>query len=138
MRRFALAAVACASLMLVRAGFPQDSRSTSNEPNAEPVLKLCGPRTPRPCADVPPHATQSPPPTYSDKARKKKIEGNVVLWLVVGADGLPHNIRVTQSLGYGLDEEAIKTLNAWRFKPATMDGQPVAAAINVEMNFHLY
>jgi protein TonB len=58
--------------------------------------------------------------------------------LIVGADGRPRDIVIMLPLPYGLNEEAIKALKKWRFKPATMNGQPVAVQANVEVNFRLY
>ena len=62
----------------------------------------------------------------------------MILWLVVGADGLPHNLRVARSLGMGLDEKALDAVRLWRFQRATLNGQPVAVEINVEVSFRLY
>jgi periplasmic protein TonB len=57
----------------------------------------------------------------------------------VDEQGLPTDIRVEKSLGYGLDEKAVECLNLFRFRPAmTRDGEPVAVRINIEMNFRLY
>jgi protein TonB len=50
---------------------------------------------------------------------------------VVAPNGRPRNIRVQRSLGMGLDEKAIEAVSQWRFQPATLNGQPVAAQINV-------
>ena len=58
------------------------------------------------------------------------------MWLVVGPEGLPHNIRVQRSLGMGLDEKAIAAVS--RFQPATLNGQPVAVEVNVQVSFRLY
>jgi len=60
------------------------------------------------------------------------------LWLVVGADGVPRDIKVARSMCCGLDDEAIKAVQKWRFKPGTIDGHPVAIQINVEVTFRLY
>jgi protein TonB len=38
----------------------------------------------------------------------------------------------------GLDEKAIEAVSQWRFQPATLNGQPVAVQINVEVSFRLY
>jgi TonB family protein len=64
--------------------------------------------------------------------------GTVVLWLVVGPDGKPRDIKVLRTLGLGLDEKAIEAVRNWRFEPAMKDNKPVAVQINVEVNFHLY
>jgi periplasmic protein TonB len=85
-----------------------------------------------------PKAIYSPDPEYSEEARKVKHMGTVVLWLVVGPDGKPRDIKVLRTLGLGLDEKAIEAVKNWRFDPAMKDGKPVAVQINVEVNFHLY
>ncbi|MGD1213734.1 MAG: energy transducer TonB [Terriglobales bacterium] len=85
-----------------------------------------------------PKAIYAPDPEYSEEARKVKHMGTVVLWLVVGPDGKPRDIRVLRTLGLGLDEKAIEAVRTWRFEPAMKDGRPVAVQINVEVNFHLY
>jgi len=85
-----------------------------------------------------PKAIYAPDPEYSEEARKVKHMGTVVLWLVVGPDGKPRDIRVLRTLGLGLDEKAIEAVKNWRFEPAMKDGKPVAVQINVEVNFHLY
>jgi TonB family protein len=85
-----------------------------------------------------PRAIYSPEPEYSDKARKKKINGTVVLSLTVGTDGLAHDIQVEKKLGYGLDEKAVEALRKWKFQPELKDGQPIETHINVEMTFRLY
>jgi TonB family protein len=61
-----------------------------------------------------------------------------VLWVVVGPDGRPRDVRVSRSLGLGLDEKAMDAVRSWKFEPARKDGQPVAVQINVEVNFRLY
>lgn len=85
-----------------------------------------------------PRPIYDPDPDYSEAARKAKYQGSVVLWLVVGADGLPHHIRVQRSLGMGLDEKAVAAVSTWRFQPATLNGQPVAVEVNVQVSFRLY
>jgi TonB family protein len=85
-----------------------------------------------------PVAIYDPDPEYSEEARKEKYQGTVVLWLVIGADGLPKQMRVQRSLGMGLDEKAMEAVKKWRFKPAMRNGQPVPVQVNVEVNFRLY
>jgi protein TonB len=85
-----------------------------------------------------PRVTYQPDPEYSEEARKAKYQGTCVLWLVVGPDGKPRDIRVARSLGLGLDEKAIEAVKTWKFEPAMKDGKPVAVQINVEVSFRLY
>ena len=85
-----------------------------------------------------PQVIYNPEPSFSDEARKAKAQGIVLLLLVVGKDGHTYDIHVGQSLGMGLDERAIEAVHHWRFRPATLNGQPVATQIAVEVDFHLY
>jgi protein TonB len=85
-----------------------------------------------------PRALDTPDPEYSEEARKAKYQGTCVLWLVVGPDGKPRDVKVARALGMGLDEKAIEAVRNWRFEPAMKDGKPVAVQINVEVNFRLY
>lgn len=85
-----------------------------------------------------PRAIYAPDPEYSEEARKAKYQGTVVLWVEVGPDGRPRQIRVQRTLGMGLDEKAMEAVRTWKFEPARLNGQPVAVQINVEVNFRLY
>ncbi len=76
-------------------------------------------------------------PAYTEVARVAKYQGTAVLYVEVGADGVPHNLRVVRSLGLGLDEEAIDAVSQWKFKPAMKDGVPVTVAAQIEVNFRL-
>jgi TonB family protein len=85
-----------------------------------------------------PQVIFNPEPSFSDEARKAKAQGMVLLLVVVGKDGRTYDIHVGQSLGMGLDEKAIEAVKVWRFRPATLNGQPVATQIAVQVDFHLY
>ncbi|HEY3930177.1 MAG TPA: energy transducer TonB [Candidatus Koribacter sp.] len=85
-----------------------------------------------------PRALNTPDPEYSEEARKAKYQGTCILWLIVGPDGHPRDVKVARSLGMGLDQKAIDAVKKWTFEPAMKDGKPVAVQINVEVNFRLY
>lgn len=85
-----------------------------------------------------PRTIYAPDPQYSDQARSAKFQGSVLLWLVVGADGVPRDIKIVRSVGLGLDERAMDAVRSWKFDPGRKDGQPVATQINVEVSFRLY
>lgn len=85
-----------------------------------------------------PRATYMPNPEYSDQARKKKINGVVVLSTLVNEQGLPTDIRVEKGVGYGLDENAVQCVSQYRFEPARdRDGHPVAVRISIEISFRV-
>ena len=79
-----------------------------------------------------------PLPEYSEEGRKAKYQGLVVLWAVVDENGRVRDIRVQKGLGLGLDEEAIRAAQNWRFKPAERFGKPVPVAMAIEVRFNLY
>jgi len=87
-----------------------------------------------------PSCAYCPTPPFSDAAYRLKIQGIVVLDAIIGADGRAHNIRITKTVGYGLDEAALRSVrNIWRFKPATgPDGKPAAVHLLIEVDFNIY
>jgi len=67
------------------------------------------------------------------------VQGVVALEAVVKADGSVGQVRITRSLDphFGLDEEAIRTVRSWRFRPAKKNGEPVDVWVDVELSFTL-
>jgi TonB family protein len=76
-------------------------------------------------------------PGYNNLARMLKVQGTVVLQLVITSDGTPYAFQLLRSLGFGLDEEAVRVVQEWRFRPATKDGNAIAVYVNIEVNFRL-
>jgi TonB family protein len=61
-----------------------------------------------------------------------------VLGIVVDRNGNISRVRVERALGMGLDAAAVRKVRTWRFNPGSRDGNPVAVALNVEVDFRLY
>ena len=77
-------------------------------------------------------------PSYTDEAIKAKVQGTVLLQVVVRKDGSVDNFKVLKALGYGLDEKAIEEIaNNWEFRPATLNGEPVDFLATIEVSFTL-
>ena len=78
-------------------------------------------------------------PNYTVDAMRAKIQGVVLMAVVVLADGSvdPARIRITHSLDRGLDEQAVIAVRQWRFRPSLRLGQPVASRVIVEIGFTL-
>ena len=76
---------------------------------------------------------------YTQEAMQNRIEGTVGLEAVVLDDGKVGEVKVTKSLDtvHGLDQEAVKAMKQWEFKPGTKDGKPVAVRIHLTMSFTL-
>jgi protein TonB len=81
----------------------------------------------------------SPKPAYTSDAMRAKIQGVVLLQCVVESDGSVNRCSVSRSLDrtFGLDQEAIRAAQRWRFRPGTRLGEPVAVQVGIEMSFTL-
>lgn len=77
-------------------------------------------------------------PQYTEAARKAKLSGNVVVGLTVDPNGVPQDVHITKGLGNVLDAKAVEAVQQYRFKPGTKNGEPVAVALNVEVNFQIF
>ena len=84
-----------------------------------------------------PKAIYTPEPEYSDEARQAKLEGTVLLSMVVDQNGRTTKIRVIHSLGLGLDQKAIDAVRRWTFVPGKKDGKPVAVEASAVVSFRL-
>ncbi|HTW65093.1 MAG TPA: TonB family protein [Bryobacteraceae bacterium] len=87
---------------------------------------------------APPFVIAKAKPEYSAEAQLAKLEGSVLLSLVVDASGQTRDVRVDRSLGLGLDESAIANVRLWKFKPGTKAGVPAAVRVNEEVFFHTH
>jgi TonB family protein len=78
-------------------------------------------------------------PAYTQEAMRAKIQGSVLLEGVVLTNGQVGDVRIIRSLDsrLGLDDEAIKALKLWLFKPGTHEGSPVPVVVTVELTFKL-
>jgi protein TonB len=80
-----------------------------------------------------------PQPNYTDEARKAKLEGKILLRVLVDPDGKPQRIQILQGLGMGLDERTEETIRTWRFSPARdANKNPVATWVMIDTRFQLY
>jgi protein TonB len=76
---------------------------------------------------------------YTPEAMRAGIQGEVLLDVVVAPDGSVGDVRIAKSLDrqFGLDDEAIKTVKQWVFKPGTLDGKAVPVVMQAIMVFRL-
>ena len=80
-----------------------------------------------------------PEPPYTDEARKNKLQGKMLLKVLVGEDGRAQKVRVVRPLGMGLDESAEHAVFSWRFSPARDAAKrPVASWVTIETRFQLF
>lgn len=80
----------------------------------------------------------NPKPVYPPLARRMGEEGRVVLRVKVAADGLPQDVALQASSGSArLDNAALDTVRRWKFVPARLGDQAIAAAVLVPIVFSL-
>jgi TonB family protein len=88
-------------------------------------------------ATSPVEITFKPSPVYTEEARQLRLEGEVLLEVMFGANGQLHVDRVVRGMGHGLDEAAIAAANKIRFKPAQRNGQAMDSTAVVHVVFQL-
>jgi len=78
-----------------------------------------------------------PNPVYSEEGRRLHIQGEVLLKVVFTASGQLRILGITQGLGHGLDEAAVRAAQQIQFRPAERNGQPVDTAATLHILFQL-
>jgi TonB family protein len=86
---------------------------------------------------IPAEILSKPTPVYTDEARAKRIEGEVLLEVVLEASGKVRVIKVVRGLGHGLDDAAVRAAEQIHFKPAMQDGQPSDSTAVLHIIFQL-
>jgi protein TonB len=82
---------------------------------------------------------RNPNPPYPESLRLAKVEGKVVLSVLVNAQGKVEEVSVKTSSGYpAFDEASVKTIKkSWLFKPARIAGVPVSSQVDIPIRFTL-
>jgi TonB family protein len=86
---------------------------------------------------IPAEILSKPTPAYTDEARRLRVEGEVLLEVVLEASGHLKVVRVVRGLGHGLDESAVRAAEQINFKPALRDGQPADSTAVLHIIFQL-
>jgi TonB family protein len=86
---------------------------------------------------VAPTVITSTLPSYTDEALMKGIDGVVTLQARVNSRGEINVLRVTNGLGYGLDESAASAVRNWVFSPALRNGVPVDVISEIDVFFNI-
>lgn len=79
-------------------------------------------------------------PEYPELARQARLEGTVILQVVIQKDGSvsePQILRVDKS-NLGFEQAAIEAVTKWRYTPAEQNGKPVAVYLTVNVQFSLH
>jgi metallo-beta-lactamase class B len=77
----------------------------------------------------------APQPGYTQAGLKAEIEGSLRLRLLVDDEGRVVCTLLLQGLGGGLDVASAEAVKKWRFRPATLDGEPVSTSWDLTVQF---
>jgi TonB family protein len=87
--------------------------------------------------DVKAEVTAKPEAGYTREARRAGVQGNVILKVLLLADGKLDRVRVVRRLPFGLTENAIRAACEIKFKPAMKAGKQVSQWVTLEYAFRL-
>jgi len=86
-----------------------------------------------------PTCIRCPNPQYPEAAFHARVQGTIVLSVVIETDGRAYDITVQKHLRPDLDSSAVKAIEAYIFRPAIgPNGKPAAVRMLFEINFRLY
>jgi TonB family protein len=86
---------------------------------------------------VPPVKLYAPMPQYTDRARKARIQGGIIVQGIVDRNGNVRDVQILKGLPLGLDAQTIEAVCSWKFRPASLEGKPVDVYWSLTMNFAL-
>ncbi len=76
-------------------------------------------------------------PTYPPEARKKKIQGTVVIDVTVSKEGAVGDLHVVKAPDPSLAESALKAVRTWRYRPYLLNGEPVEVETTINVTYNL-
>ncbi len=84
-----------------------------------------------------PRPVFQPTPAYPFEYRKQKITGGVWLSVTVGKAGTVTDCKTIQASHPEFGPAAEQAVRLWKFRPATLNGQPVEVTFNVPLSFQI-
>lgn len=76
-------------------------------------------------------------PGYPEPAKRARLEGVVVLDVVIDKQGRIKSLSVSQPLGLGTEESAVEAVSQWVYKPYLGNGEPVEVDTKITVNYQL-
>lgn len=75
-------------------------------------------------------------PVYPSNALQSQLQGQVLVNATIGKDGIPRNLTVIRG-DQRLIAAALAAIGQWRYRPATLAGEPIETQIQITVDFHL-
>lgn len=86
---------------------------------------------------TPPVLVRQIQPGFTEEALARKIQGEVVVEVVILKDGSVRPVRVLRGLSADLNQKAIEAASQWKFIPAKFKGQPVDLIAEIVVDFNI-
>lgn len=87
--------------------------------------------------DTRPVALAQKPPVYPWELRRSRVEGEAVMTFTIDAEGRVGEIRVESATHESFGQASAEAIRQWRYKPAEMNGKPVACMVRMTLPFNL-
>jgi protein TonB len=86
---------------------------------------------------TPPVLLRKIQPGFTEEALARKIQGEVVIEVVILKDGTVRPVRVLRGLSADLNQKAFEAASLWKFIPAKFKGQPVDLIAEIVVDFNI-
>jgi TonB family protein len=75
-------------------------------------------------------------PVYPAQAKAERVQGSVVLEIVVDTEGIVTQAEVTESVPL-LDKAAVAAVSQWKYTPTLLNNEPIEVILSVTLNFRM-
>ena len=79
----------------------------------------------------------SPAPNYPEEARTARIQGVVIMQVIIDHHGNVVEPKILKDLPMGIGQAAKDAVSTWIFEPATLNDRPIDVYYNLTVNFRL-
>ena len=76
-------------------------------------------------------------PVYPEDYRRLRLSGIVIIECLISETGEVVDARVLKSIGPEIDMAGVDAVRKWKFRPATLNGEPIPVIFNLTINFKL-
>jgi protein TonB len=121
----------------------KNAQAVSAAANSEQTLRVNdgispSPNPPEELSNATPLYKKNPHPHYPQVARKRNLQGTVIILAIVNEKGEVVNARVDLSSGHAiLDNAALSAVKSWEFEPGKHGNTPVKSIVRLPITFQL-
>lgn len=83
----------------------------------------------------PAYPVHFPDPPVRNSELPQGVAGEVVVEVTIDQHGNVVETKLVRGIGHGIDDRVIQTVAAWRYRPAMLDGRPIASRNDVHFRY---